>query len=147
MMAPDEVSPMDSNSLISIVSAMFAALSGSSVVGVVLTRREREQDLRSQEALKERTVQEATDLVLSRLRAELEAAYADVERRRIVIQGQDERIDKQNVVIRRQSRRIDTLEDHIRALEQYVTAIRPMLIDAGIAAPEVPTLSNDYEEE
>lgn len=141
---------MIDNSWISLASAAFAATSGSSVVGVILTRRnrrEREQDLASQEALKERTVQEATDLVLSRLRQELEAAYADVERRRIVIQGQDERIDKQNKVIRRQSRRIDILEGHTRALEQYIISIRPKLIDKGIDAPEVPSLSHDYEEE
>lgn len=141
---------MDSSGWISLVSAVFAAVSGSSVVGVVLTRRnrrEREADLRSQDALKEKTVQEATDLVLSRLRKELEAAYLDVERRRIVIQGQDERIEKQNRVIRRQSRRIDTLEAHIHALERYTNDIRPKLIAAGIDAPEVPILSGDYDEE
>lgn len=140
----------DSSTLISIFSAILAAASGSSVIGVVLTRRnrrEREQDLRGQEALKEKTVQEATDLVLSRLRNELEAAYDDVERRRLVIQGQDERIEKQNRVIRRQSRRIDVLEFHIRALETYVVAMRPKLLDAGIDAPPVPSLSHDYEEE
>lgn len=140
---------MDSSSWVSVISAIFAALSGSSVVGVVLTRRnrqEREQDLRNQEALKEKTVQEATDLVLGRLRNELEAAYDDVERRRLVIQGQDERIEKQNRVIRRQSRRIDLLEEHIRAWEHYVSALQPKLVAAGIDAPTPPTLSHDYEE-
>lgn len=140
----------DSNTLISVFSAILAAASGSSVIGVVLTRRnrrEREQDLRSQEAMKEKTVQEATDLVLSRLRQELEAAYDDVERRRLVIQGQDERIERQNRVIRRQSRRIDVLETHIRALENYFDAMRPMLLKAGIDAPEVPSLSHDYDDE
>lgn len=140
----------DSSTLISIFSAILAAASGSSVIGVVLTRRnrrEREQDLRSQEALKEKTVQEATDMVLSRLRGELEAAYDDVERRRLVIQGQDERIDKQNRVVRRQSQRIDILESHIRALENYVVDIRPKLIEAGIDAPVVPSLSHDYDDE
>lgn len=140
----------DSSSLISILSAVLAAASGSSVIGVVLTRRnrrEREQDLRSQEALKDKTVQEATDLVLSRLRQELEAAYDDVERRRLVIQGQDERIEKQNKVIRRQSRRVDILEVHIRALETYVVDMRPKLLDAGIDAPPVPILSTDYDDE
>lgn len=140
----------DSSSFISIFSAVLAAASGSSVIGVVLTRRnrrEREQDLRSQEALKEKTVQEATDMVLSRLRGELEAAYDDVERRRLVIQGQDERIDKQNRVVRRQSQRIDILETHIRALENYFDAIRPKLLAKGIDAPEVPSLSHDYDEE
>jgi type II secretory pathway component HofQ len=141
---------MDSSSWISLLSACFAAVSGSSVVGVVLTRRnraERAQDMRNQEALKEKTVQEATDLVLSRLRQELEAAYADVERRRLVIQGQDERIEKQNRVIRRQSRRIDILESHIRALEHYINDIHPKLVAKGIDAPEVPSLSHDYDEE
>lgn len=140
----------DSSTLISILSAVLAAASGSSVIGVVLTRRnrrEREQDLRSQEAMKEKTVQEATDLVLSRLRNELEAAYDDVERRRMVIQGQDERIEQQNRVIRRQSRRIDVLEEHIRALENYFDALRPKLLAADIDAPEVPSLSHDYEED
>lgn len=140
----------DSSSLISIFSAVLAAASGSSVIGVVLTRRnrrEREQDLRTQEALREETVQKATDLVLTRLRNELEAAYDDVERRRLVIQGQDERIEQQTRVIRRQSRRIDILEMHIRALETYVVDMRPKLLDAGIDAPEVPILSHDYDED
>lgn len=140
----------DSSSLISIFSAVLAAASGSSVIGVVLTRRnrkEREQDLRNQEAMKEKTVQEATDLVLSRLRNELEAAYDDVERRRLVIQGQDERIEKQNRVIRRQARRMDILEAHIRALENYVLDVRPKLLEKGIDAPEVPSLSHDYDDE
>lgn len=141
---------MDSSSWISIFSALFAAVSGSSVIGIILTRRnrqEREQDLRNQEALKDKTVREATDLVLARLRIELEAAYADVERRRIVIQGQDERIEKQNRVIRRQSRRIDVLEEHIRAWEHYVNILQPRLVAAGIDAPNPPTLSHDYDEE
>lgn len=142
---------MDGSNWISLISAIFAAVSGSSVVGVVLTRRnrrERESDLATQEALKEKTVQEATDLVLGRLRKELEAAYSDVERRRLVIQGQDERIEKQNRVIRRQSRRIDTLESHIRALEHFTTDLRSKLIAAHIDVPEVPVLSSDdYDEE
>jgi hypothetical protein len=140
----------DSSTFISIISAILAAASGSSVIGVVLTRRnrrEREQDLRNQDALKDKTVQEATDLVLSRLRVELEAAYDDVERRRLVIQGQDERIEKQNKVIRRQSRRIDVLESHVRALETYIVTIRLKLIQAEIDAPEVPNLSSDYDED
>lgn len=139
----------DVNALTSILSALFAAISGSSVIGVVLTRRnrrEREQDLKNQEALKEKTVQEATDLVLTRLRNELEAAYDDVERRRLTIRGQDERIEKQNRVIRRQSRRIDQLEQHVRDLQRYITDLRPLLINAQIDPPPVPLLAQDYEE-
>ena len=140
----------DSSTLISVLSAVLAAASGSSVIGVVLTRRnrrERDQDLRNQEALKDKTVQEATDLVLARLRSELQAAYDDVERRRLVIQGQDERIEKQNQVIRKQSRRIDALEDHVRALEHYIGDMRTKLLEARIEIPPVPVLSHDYSGE
>lgn len=145
---------MDSNAAISVLSAVFATVSGSSVIGVILTRRsrkEREQDLESQEALKEKTVQEATDLVLSRLRTELEAAYADVERRRLTIGVQDERIDKQNRVIRRQSVRIDTLETHIRVLERWIRDVEPALVECGATnIPKVPAVlgirSTDDEE-
>lgn len=111
---------MLSNQLVVIVTAIFTAVSSSGLVAAWFARRnkmERAEDLRKLQADRDRISAEhdkisaeAAEVALRSLRKELDAAYTDVEKRRLVIAGQDAQIEALSKTVRRQTVRIDQLE-------------------------------------
>jgi hypothetical protein len=108
------VIPLIDNLLVTIAASLFIAISSSSVVVTLLTRRnrrEREVDLRKLEEQRGLIGAEAAEVALRALRTELNAAYEDVEKRRTVIRVQDLHIEQLGETVRRQAKRIVRLED------------------------------------
>jgi uncharacterized protein (DUF3084 family) len=82
---------------------------------------------------------EAAEIALRALRTELDAAYKDIERRRIIMDGQDERITAQDGTIRRQTAQIASLEDaaaeqsrRVDRLEKWVRDYKTQFEKIGI---------------
>lgn len=118
--------------LVSVVGGIFTALRSSK------DRRERDSERRRIDAEREKfgaeedkIKTEAAEIAIRALRRELDAAYADIERRRNIMTTQDNRIDEQEKVIRMQSRRLLILED-------YLVETKRTLGTKGIEMPALP---------
>lgn len=109
------------------ISGLLALVSVSAGVFTAMrsTKDRRERDAERERVSAERNKlnaegdkikNEAAEIALRALRTELDAAYKDIERRRIIMDGQDERITAQDRTIRRQAAQIAGLED--AAVEQ-----------------------------
>jgi len=126
--------------LVSVTAGVFTAIRSTK------DRRERdaERDRVSAERSKldaegDKIKNEAAEIALRALRSELDAAYKDVERRRIIMQGQDERITEQDQTIRRQARQIHELEEAAEAcgkridrMEKWIRDYRRQFEDIGV---------------
>lgn len=112
---------MIDNLLITGLSSLFIAVSSSSVLVTFLgrrNRREREEDMRKLQQERDKLHEEkgliaanAAEVALRSLRNELNQAYEDVEKRRIVIRVQDTHIEELSKTVRNQAKRIVALED------------------------------------
>lgn len=117
--------PSNGSLLVIIFSVIFAAVSSGGLatvtVGAWFSRRnkaERDEDRKRLETEREKLAAEhdkisaeAAEVALRALRNELNAAYEDVEKRRVVIQAQDAHIDELGKTVRAQTKRIVGLED------------------------------------
>jgi len=143
---------MISNPVIVILTTLLTALSSSGLVAAFFARRnkiERAEDLKKLQADRDKLSAEhdkisaeAAEVALRALRTELTAAYADIEKRRITIAGQETQIEALGRTVRRQSTRIDQLE-------WWVDKAAAMFAQLGVNdMPPVPTHSapSDWEE-
>lgn len=117
--------PSNGSLLVIIFSVIFAAVSSGGLatvtVGAWFSRRnkaERDEDRKRLETEREKLSAEhdkisaeAAEVALRSLRNELNSAYEDVEKRRMVIQAQDGHIDELGKTVRAQTKRIVALED------------------------------------
>lgn len=141
-LAEGEAGASSNNTIIQVVSGLLALVSVSGGIFTAIRsgkdRRERDSDRARIDAEREKLgaeedkiKNEAAEIAIRTLRRELDAAYKDIERRRTIMQAQDERIDEQDRVIRMQSRRLRTIED-------YFIDTRKVLINKGIELPPIP---------
>ena len=131
------------NNLIQLMSVMITAIASSGAVAAIFNRRnkaERQADVDQRHADTDNISAQAAATALTALRGELVAANEDLERRRKVIQGQDERIDKQQDQIRRLRRQVGTLQDHGRLLENWIRGVAPLLDQLNGTVPPLPAL-------
>ena len=133
---------MISNPVVILLTTIFTALSSSGLVAAWFARRsklERMEDLRKLQADRDRISAEhdkisaeAAEVALRALRKELDAAYTDVERRRVTIAGQDTQIEALGKTVRRQLSRIE-------ALEWWVDRAAAMFTQLGVTdMPPIP---------
>jgi predicted RNase H-like nuclease (RuvC/YqgF family) len=146
--------PSNGSLLVIIFSVIFAAVSSGGLatvtVGAWFSRRnksEREEDRKRLETEREKLAAEhdkisaeAAEVALRALRKELDAAYADVEKRRIIIAAQDGHIEELGKTVRSQTKRIVALEDWAgaasRKFEQLgVTDMPPVPNDTNGVGP------------
>ena len=131
-----------SNPLVIILTTVFTALSSSGLVAAWFARRnklERAEDLRKLQADRDhisadrdKISAEAAEVALRALRKELDAAYSDVERRRVTIAGQEAQLDALGKTVRRQATRIE-------ALEWWVDRAAAMFAQLGVTdMPPIP---------
>lgn len=132
-----------SGNLIQLLSVLITAIASSGAVAALFNKRnkrERDADIDRQKAEKDNISAQAAATALTALRKELDAANTDLDRRRAIIQGQDERIDSQQRQIRRLRRQIDELKEHGHALEMWVRQATAALQAANIPMPPLPSM-------
>lgn len=129
--------------LIQLLSVIITAMASSGAVAALFNRRnrkERDADALTQAAEKDNITAQAAATALSMLRKELDAANSDLDRRRAIIQGQDERIDSQQAQIRRLRRQVDELKEHGHALEMWVRQVSEVMRAAHLDVPPLPSM-------
>jgi hypothetical protein len=138
----DNNNGLGTSAVIQIVSGLLALVSVSGGIFTAIRsgkdRKERDADRQRIDAEREKLgaeedkiKTEAAEIAVRTLRRELDAAYKDIERRRTIMQTQDERIDEQDKTIRKQARRLYIIEDYIIETRKAFTA-------KGIEMPPVP---------
>lgn len=129
--------------LIQLMSVVITAVASSGAVAALFNRRnkrEREAEVDRAQADRENISAQAAATALTALRKELDAANADLDRRRAIIQGQDERIDSQQRQIRRLRRQVGDLTEHGHAMETWARLVTQAMSKASIDAPPLPSL-------
>lgn len=131
------------NQVIQLLSVVITAIASSGAVAAIFNRRnrrEREADVEKQKAERENITTQAAATALAALRKELDAANADLDRRRAIIQGQDERIDSQQRQIRRLRRQVDELTDQGKTLEVWVRQATEVMRTHNLPVPPLPKM-------
>lgn len=134
---------MNSGSLIQLLSVVITAIASSGAVAALFNRRnrrEREAEVSNRQAETDNISAQAAATALAALRKELDAANADLDRRRTIIQGQDERIDSQAVQIRRLRGQVEDLKEHARLMEVWVRRATEVMRAANLEPPPVPPM-------
>lgn len=136
---------------IQLASVIVTAVASSGAVAAVFNRRnkrERDSAVDRQNAERDNISAQAAATALAALRKELDAANADLDRRRAIMQGQDERIESQQRQIRRLRHQIDELKEHGHALETWVRQAVRVLDDLpGLDMPPLPSMDWLLDEE
>jgi uncharacterized protein HemX len=128
---------------IQLLSVIVTAVASSGAVAAIFNRRnkrEREADVEMRQAEKENITTQAAATALAALRKELDAANADLDRRRAIIQGQDERIDSQQSQIRRLRNQVNELKDHGHAMEMWVRQASEVMRAHNLPVPPLPSM-------
>lgn len=134
---------MNSGGLVQLLSVLVTAIASSGAVAALFNRRnrrEREVDVSNRQAETENISAQAAATALAALRKELDAANADLDRRRTIIQGQDERIDSQAIQIRQLRNQIEDLREHARQMEIWVRRAAEVMREANLTVPPIPQM-------
>lgn len=149
--------PMLGNTAVQLGVVIFTTVSTSGVVTALLNRKskkERAADVRHTEAEYENISAQAAATALAALRKELDAANVDLDKRRTVIQGQDQVIDRQQNQLRKMRRYVEACQEQGRALEDWVRTVFSMLETAGnsnvpplprVKWPALPEDDHEYD--
>lgn len=134
---------MNNASLIQLLSVVITAIASSGAVAAVFNRRNRRErlaDIDNRKAETDNVSAQAAATALAALRKELDAANADLDRRRTIIQGQDERIDAQARQIRRLRGLVEDLREHARLMEIWVRRASQVMRESGLEPPPLPLM-------
>lgn len=134
---------MNNGSLIQLLSVIITAIASSGAVAALFNRRnrrEREAEVSNRQAETDNISAQAAATALAALRKELDAANADLDRRRTIIQGQDERIDFQAAQIRRLRGQVEDLKEHARQMETWVRRAAEVMRQANLEVPPIPQM-------
>lgn len=116
-------------------------LSGSTVITAIINKKSREdraqERAKSQKEIESISV-DAAETAVKTLRSELVATNEEVERRRVVVQGQDERLNRQNRLIAGLYRKIEAQGREIASLRYWVQVASSQLELLGQTMPPVP---------
>jgi uncharacterized protein HemX len=129
--------------VIQLLSVIITAIASSGAVAALFNRRnkrEREAEVDRSQAERENISAQAAATALTALRKELDAANADLDRRRAIIQGQDERIDSQQRQIRKLRRVVGELVEHGHAMENWVRQVSESMKKAELDVPPLPVM-------
>lgn len=129
--------------MIQLLSILITAGASSGAVAALFNRRnkkERDAAIDYQKSESGNISAQAAATALAALRKELDAANSDLDRRRAIIQGQDERIDSQQRQIRRLRRLVEDLREHGHALEVWVRQVSVIMAQSNLPVPPLPNM-------